>query len=548
MLTDAQEEIVRQAVARKTGALSLPMGSGKTVISLVIALQLSPERPILVVAPKGLVSSWLTEIEKFFGSTIEYEVLHREYIPRPTTWQLRPTTRIVLTTTESLSRAYKDLNIDNHFVYRRENEWIGYTNVYHTPQQPLLSPELVTMGTGTVYAKRWGCLIVDEAHDVCNILVVKCRCIAALCAENRWLLSGTLFHEPKAHNLLGYYVLLNHPDNPGDIPSMMSMIRHPSFQGLRSTTVTGDTITSPPWKIVRHTVETALSPEESLIYTTCRDILRSVNVTMRRSGIRETRRRYAAYLLSLITYLRQILIAPIIPLASMALDAAVVSEGSELSKMVMKRLNTLQLVDWLESEAALRSTRCHAVINLLRQLVGKQVIVFSAFRTALNLLKHFVQQEGLEYTVFELLPGATIKKKDAVVKSFRQSSNGLLLLTYNLGGQGFNLQTCHTVLLLDALWSHGATEQAIARVARQGQTSSVVDVYTFLSNTAMEHTMYEKHIRKADMTNDLMDGPCTKRYHTMKVEDVIKIVLLEDNHDIYHKSLRSTSSCGTDQC
>jgi SNF2 family DNA or RNA helicase len=546
-LTSGQNDIVDECVAKGSGALSLAMGSGKTAIALHVATILSPTLPIIIVMPKTLMTSWEHEICKFFGTTLPYEVLHQERMTNPSAWVLGPETRLVLTTSEFLSKAYRAHTVDEHFVYRRENEWVGYTNVYLAPSHPLVSPEAVKAGPGVVYTMTWGCLIVDEAHGFCNILVDKCRCIASLCVQHRWLLSGTLFSEPKPENLLGHYVLLDHPDNPGDLASMRNMIRRDSFKGLRQTLVTRTQAptTRPLFTVRRHIVQTPLTPEEATVYTTCREILRSLNDSMHATHNAQARRRYSCYLLSVITYLREIMIAPIIVLASVALDACKMHEGSELSRIVMQRLDEAQLTSWLQTEAPLISSRCQAVLDTLRNLCGTRprVIIFSGFRVPLKLLRHLITSTFTpdEWTVLELTGESSMRQKAKTLEAFRTSPHSVLLTTYQTASEGLNLQCCDTVFLLDVLWSSATSSQAVARVARMGQTSPFVDVFTFLGNTGIEHVVYEKHINKLEIAEDLLDGATSKRPHRMKVQEVVKLVLCDETRGVYHDSLRPLS-------
>ena len=79
MLTAFQQEILQECLQKQSGGLSLPMGSGKTLIALTLSQQLSPHAPIVVVASKTLLSSWEKEIKKFFADTLSYEILHKDY-------------------------------------------------------------------------------------------------------------------------------------------------------------------------------------------------------------------------------------------------------------------------------------------------------------------------------------------------------------------------------------------------------------------------------------------------------------------------------------
>jgi SNF2 family DNA or RNA helicase len=508
------------------------MGSGKTVISLQVALTLSPIEPTIIVVAKTLISSWQYEIEKFFGDTIKYTVLHRERVRNRATWTLPADVRIVITTSEFLSGIYRAHGVENHFVIQQPNEHIGYTNVYYPPQHPLLSSETVQFGVGTIYTRRWGCLIVDEAHGFCNILVTKCRCIASLCVRHRWLLSGTHFHEPRPENLLGYYVMLNHPENPGNLIQMMYHMRHPNFRGLRETLVIRDKAQEeqdapPEYVIDRDVVQTPMTAEETIVYTMCRDILQTINEKMETTQNMERRRKYAAYLLAIITYLRQILINPFIVFGSVALDVCLMEDGSALSHMIMDKLREVGLSEWLESPRALYSSRCKAVLRELDATTAPRVLIFSAFRTSLKLIGELIREQG-GWEVFELRSEMSIRQKKETLQAFEQCSKGVLLLTYRLGSEGLNLQHTNTVFLMDTLWNCTAANQAIARVARRGQTSPVIAVKTFISDAGIEKAVYEKHVNKIEISNELLDGPTTKQYNRMCVKDIIKMVLLED--------------------
>ena len=83
-LTEFQIDILYECLKKKSGGLSLTMGSGKTFVSLVLALEQTKEskKPILVVASKTLIESWIFEIKKFFGDKLNYIVLHSSYIKK----------------------------------------------------------------------------------------------------------------------------------------------------------------------------------------------------------------------------------------------------------------------------------------------------------------------------------------------------------------------------------------------------------------------------------------------------------------------------------
>ena len=114
----------------------------------------------------------------------------------------------------------------------------------------------------------------------------------------------------------------------------------------------------------------------------------------------------------------------------------------------------------------------------------------------------------------------------------KKSDNGkgtILLLTYEIGSEGLNLQISNTILLVDFFWNDGKTKQAIARILRYGQLSPVVNIYLFTSNTAIEKAMFEKHDLKLTILKELSEGTSKTKLKTMNVNEIIKIVNTEEN-------------------
>ena len=95
----------------------LPMGSGKTRVGLISGLNIYPDKPILVVCSKTLLGNWVDEIQKLFGTTLQYEVLHRDYLgKRLESWRPHQNTRVILTTPEVVAKSYKDNRLEARYV------------------------------------------------------------------------------------------------------------------------------------------------------------------------------------------------------------------------------------------------------------------------------------------------------------------------------------------------------------------------------------------------------------------------------------------------
>src|ERR1700722_9854628 len=135
LLSASQRDIVVECLAKKGGGLSLPMGSGKTLVSLTVALQQSKGKPVLVVVSKTLIGSWLHEINKFFKG-IPYEVVHKDANRHVDTWSMNKATRIVLTTSEVLSKAFRENNLQHVVVTHLYIQGSVVITNYHNVAEP----------------------------------------------------------------------------------------------------------------------------------------------------------------------------------------------------------------------------------------------------------------------------------------------------------------------------------------------------------------------------------------------------------------------------
>ena len=202
-----QHDIVNECLRLKSGGMSIPMGGGKTLMSLVIGLEniKNTDEKILIVVSKTLIPNWIIELNKFFPD-IPYLIMHKDYIKKIEKFSINDA-KIILITSEVASKYYKLLGIETLLIRREiinegtfnQHEIIHYISSNTTPYY---------LGTGKdlfgncIYSTVWNTLIIDEAHQYTKISTNKSRSIISICAKYRWCLSGTLFDEPIAERIL----------------------------------------------------------------------------------------------------------------------------------------------------------------------------------------------------------------------------------------------------------------------------------------------------------------------------------------------------------
>lgn len=535
-LNTMQLDVLKECIDKKSGGLSLCLGSGKTLTSLVLGLSYNNGNPMLVVVSKTLIESWKYEIEKFFGDKLKYQVLHQDSC-KIETCEIKSDTLLVITTIDVISKFYKKCNISDYFINKKVinqgqfNQHI--INEYKRPTVPFIN---IKSGAYTLFSIEWSCLIIDEVQKFTMVTSNRCQGIASICCKNRWALSGTMFDEPKTERILGYYLIINYHTFPRTLPDAEIYLRSRNFKGFAISTVhRGQNTSYIAPEINQQIIVHDLTKEETLLYYSMRETMKDINkklITYQEYNDIENVRKFGSYLLAMITYLRQSIVCPIIPIAKALVDVADLTNKSELSKTLLDNIKNSNLTEWLNDENSIKSSRIKNILEIIDKHKEEKLVVFTCFRTCLDVLKYCIPSDR---TVFALTSTMTSKSRGNTIEKFKETSNGILLLTYELGAEGLNLQFACTVLLVDVWWNDGKTQQAIGRVLRFGQISKIVNIYFFTSNTGIEKAVFNKHEQKLTLLEELKVGPMLTKVKKIVMKELIDIIDKEDNKNLLSK-------------
>lgn len=534
-----QKDIIKECLKKEYGGISLSMGSGKTICSLILALKQTSNtkntdnKQILIIMSKTLLESWVHEIKKFFGDTLKYIILHSNNIKNLDTYKIDPNIKIILTTPEVVSHYYKKDTIANLFIHQEiKNQGLfnqHNVTVYNKQNVPYHHSNLI-------YSVKWGCLIIDEVQKFTKISSIRCQSIGAICAKYRWALSGTMFDEPSIERILGYYIIINHPTFPRILSDAEGFIKSNAFKGFNETIVLRKT--NPSFIIPRineQIITNKLSNEEEKLYLSMKNTMKIINENIKKykkQGDIDNQRRFSSYLLAIICYLRQCIVCPLLPIANVAIDMTDFENNSDLSKILNNEIGKLNINEYLNNKESIKSNRIKSVLNIINKHPNENLVVFTCFRTCLDVLKHCIVNENDDRNIYTLTSNMNVKKRGEIISQFANNidnKKNILLLTYELGAEGLNLQSSNTVLLVDFAWNDGKTQQAIARVLRFGQKSNVVNVYLFTSNTGIEKAMFIKHSEKLSVLNELSVGQAKTKVKNINVKAIITIIEHNDN-------------------
>lgn len=539
-----QLEVLYDAIDLGSGCINVPMGFGKTIISLCLAIHNYEKtgKASLIIASKTLISNWVLEIKKFLPN-LKYVILHSNFVKKIDDYKIPEDTVIVITTSNLCSKYYTKFDIQNKFITAIQdleyNEMMrGYMPVnvkeYGFPTNPyinynglennLKNINNLKIGDGLIYAYKWSTLIIDEIQNYTNITVAKCRCLCSISAISKWGLSGTLFAEPKIENILGYYILTDNTKIPRRMDKAKVYLSSDSYTGYLETVIFRESIENTKLpdveKIFIH--NTLTKPEEN-VYKVLKDVLIKVSNyanSLPKNSINY--KRFSSYKLVLVSYLRQMLIIPLLPIIKCFSDSIDINNDSELTQIVLDEFKDVEYLNNLES---IRSSRLREIENVINKHNTERILIFTSFRSILKILKGEIRI-NTNRMLIEIESKHTMAQRAELVENFRNNSDSIMFLTYDIGAEGLNLQFCNIVLFTDTYWNVSKIEQAGARVLRPGNTFEKVYQYYFISNTAIESGMLNKQSDKLKINSEIKRGKIVSKIKSLSNRDIIKI--LED--------------------
>jgi superfamily II DNA or RNA helicase len=150
---------------------------------------------------------------------------------------------------------------------------------------------------------------------------------------------------------------------------------------------------------------------------------------------------------------------------------------------------------------------------------GHKVLVFSQFRSFLDILAPRLRQHGFRVLV---LDGTTPAEARAErIAAFQAGGADLFLISLKAGGFGLNLTAADTVIHLDPWWNPAVEDQATARAHRIGQDKPVTAVRLVAGGT-IEETVLGLHAAKRALAESILDG--TDLAASLGTDELIELI------------------------
>lgn len=161
-----------------------------------------------------------------------------------------------------------------------------------------------------------------------------------------------------------------------------------------------------------------------------------------------------------------------------------------------------------------------------------KVLVFTEFVPTQEMLRDFLTERG--FAVVCLNGSMDLEERERVQEAFAREAR--ILISTDAGGEGLNLQFCHVVINYDIPWNPMRLEQRIGRVDRIGQ-KHIVRAVNFIFQNSVEYRVREVLEQKLavifqefgiDKTGDVLDSAQAGRiFDDLYVEAILNPDRLE---------------------
>jgi SNF2 family DNA or RNA helicase len=184
--------------------------------------------------------------------------------------------------------------------------------------------------------------------------------------------------------------------------------------------------------------------------------------------------------------------------------------------------------------------KAEALLDWLYRLQSEEsdpelkALVFTEFVPTQEMLRRFLTERG--FSVVCLNGSMDMEERKRVQEAFAKDVR--ILISTDAGGEGLNLQFCHVVINYDIPWNPMRLEQRIGRVDRIGQAHAVRAV-NFVLEGSVEHRVREVLERKLavifeefgiDKTGDVLDSAqAGHMFDEMYVEAILNPEKVEDS-------------------
>ncbi|GCC18407.1 hypothetical protein chiPu_0022086 [Chiloscyllium punctatum] len=167
------------------------------------------------------------------------------------------------------------------------------------------------------------------------------------------------------------------------------------------------------------------------------------------------------------------------------------------------------------------------LLGLLEKLreEGKRTLVFSQSRKMLDIIQHVLTNRG--FSCMRLDGTMALPDRQKKIEVFQQREDHcVFLLTTQVGGVGLTLTAANRVVVFDPSWNPATDAQAVDRAYRIGQTDNVV-IYRLVTCGTVEEKIYRRQIFKDSLVRQSV-GEKKNPFRYFSSQELRELFILED--------------------
>lgn len=324
-------------------------------------------------------------------------------------------------------------------------------------------------------------MIIDEAQNIKNNMAGITKTVKKMNADVKIALTGT----PLENSVLELWSIFDYimPGYLSSLPKFQSKYKIKDFDDESEKLIKGlshqinpfilrrkkeDVIKELPEKLVNDIYIDLLDEQKKIYVAELERVKKEMEEIIENDGISKAR----FLILQLLIRLRQICITP-----------SIIYEDYKYGS---KKIDELKNI----------------INNYIKN--NHKILVFSSFKTALNIVKEELLQTGIKtYMIDGSIPA---KQRVEMVDKFNNEDDvKVFLIMLKSGGTGLNLTGADVVIHLDLWWNPQAENQATDRAHRIGQ-KNVVEVIHLIMKGTIEEKILELQNKKRVLSDKIIDG------------------------------------------
>ena len=439
------------------GILADDMGLGKTLQALTVlqkAKEVDGPAPTLVICPTTVVFNWESEIQKFAPTL---SCLKLSGVDRKQYFKEIPNYDVVIT---------------SYALVRRDIEKLQKYNFRY--------------------------VILDESQNIKNALSQTAQAVKKLNATHKLALSGTPI-ENKLEELWSVFDFL--------MPGFLMSISEFNYRYVNPIMERGD-------KTVEKRLKLQIYP--FILRRMKRDVAKDLPDKVENIAYCELTDEQKDFYLQVLDSTKE------------ELFKSIEENGLEKSRLsifsALLRLRQIcchpRLYDKENVKHVMSSGKFEKLKVMLEEIIseGHRVLLFSQFVNMLDIVKGWLEREGIEY---EYLTGKT-KDRQAAVERFNNSKIPIFLISLKAGGTGLNLTGADYVIHYDPWWNPAVEDQATDRAYRIGQTKKVF-VYRLITKNTVEEKIQKLKTVKRNLVDSVISVD----------RNIVKSLTMDDIREIF---------------